>query len=340
MKDLVDIIILNWNGWQDTIQCLESVFRNNYPNYRVILCDNASSDGSMEKIIAWTQGELVVENDGSPLFQKYCQPVISKPLSYVLYNREEAENSSAAAEVDLILIQTGENLGFAGGNNVGLIYSMQREGAAYAWLLNNDTVIHEDSLVHLVSRMKHAPAAGICGSSLIFYDNPDYRQATGGSSYYKWLGLGVTQGKVSKTEDPVDRDKVEKSLDYIIGASMLVSSPLLQKVGLMDDNYFLYYEEIDWALRAKPFFSLAYAPESLVYHKVGGSIGSHRKATQRSSLADYHLLKNRLAFTRKFYPYAVPTVILELVLEMILRLLRGQRGSAGMVLGIIFNKEN
>ena len=340
MKDLVDIIILNWNGWQDTIQCLESVFRNNYPNYRVILCDNASSDGSMEKIIAWAQGELAIENDGSKLFQEHCQPAISKPLSYVLYDREEAESDGASAEADLILVQTGENLGFAGGNNVGLRYSMLSDDSAYAWLLNNDTVIHEDALVHLVSRMKDAPTAGICGSTLIFYDNPGYRQATAGSRYFKWLGIGVTQGKLSKIEDPIDRDKVERSLDYIIGASMLVSSSLLQKVGLMDDSYFLYYEEIDWAVRAKPFFSLAYAPHSLVYHKVGGSIGSHRKATQRSELADYCLLKNRLEFTRKFYPYAVPTVILELVLEMILRLLRGQWSSAGKVFKILENKGN
>ena len=99
----------------------------------------------------------------------------------------------------------------------------------------------------------------------------------------------------------------------------------------MSEDYFLYYEELDWALRARGRFSLAYASDSLVYHKAGASIGSSNKAASRSLPADYYLMANRLKITAKFFPRFLLSVRLMLILESLLRLLRGRGENAALV---------
>ena len=88
----VVIIILNWNGWKDTIECLESVFKNTYPNYQIIVVDNGSTDCSINKIRAWAEGkqEALTLKPSSPLYG-LSHPPIKKPIPYICYNREEAE---------------------------------------------------------------------------------------------------------------------------------------------------------------------------------------------------------------------------------------------------------
>ena len=140
----VAIIILNWNGWKDTIECLESVFRNTYPNYQVIIVDNGSTDGSMGKIKKWAEGkqEILTPKPNHPLYH-LSHPPVKKPIPYIYYTREEAEKGgnfkleekitkewqkqrklnskelNTTSSYPLIFIQTGENLGCAGGNNGG-----------------------------------------------------------------------------------------------------------------------------------------------------------------------------------------------------------------------------
>ena len=145
----VAIIILNWNGWEDTIECLESVFRISYPNHKVIVVDNGSTDSSMEKIKNWADGKLEVLTPG-PAHHLYhlSHPPVKKPIPYVYYTREEAEKGGnftieekITLPYPLILIQTDENLGFAGGNNVGIKYTLCNKNIDYLLLLNNDIVV-------------------------------------------------------------------------------------------------------------------------------------------------------------------------------------------------------
>ena len=88
----VAIIILNWNGWEDTIECLESIFRNTYPNYQVIVVDNGSTNGSIEKMKAWAEGkqEVLTPEPSHPLYY-LSHPLVKKPIPYIYYTREEAE---------------------------------------------------------------------------------------------------------------------------------------------------------------------------------------------------------------------------------------------------------
>ncbi len=303
---MVYIIILNWNGWQDTIECLRSVFLNNYPNYHVILCDNYSEDNSLKHTKNWAD---------------------IHGHSYVEYNEKYAETGGSIndSEVDLILFQNGHNLGFAGGNNVGIKYALSKNDFDFIWLLNNDTVIDKDSLSNMVIRAMKETNVGICGSTLIYYHTPDKVQAYGGAKYNKWLGIPKHIGVMESFDKKVNVLKIEKKIKYIVGASMLVGKEFLKEVGLMNEEYFLYYEELDWAVRSKNKYRLLYVYNSIVYHKEGKSIGTNSINKHEKSLkSDYFFYKNKIVFTKKYYPYCLPTIYFSLLIAIINRIRRGQ----------------
>jgi len=341
VPDKVYIIIVNWNGWRDTLECLESVFRNDYPDFQVVVCDNDSTDGSLDRIKEWAAGRLCASSADGPPCRSFTTPAIPKPIQFVELDRAQAEagGHTRAPDVPLALIRTGGNLGFAGGNNVGLRYALARDDFAYAWLLNNDTVIPPDALVALVSRMQERPDAGQCGSRLLFYEAPNEVQALGGASYNRWFALTRHIGAFSSADRPVDISEIESRMDYVVGASLLVSRSFLLDIGLMNEDYFLYSEEIDWATRARGRYDIAYAHNSVVYHKEGRSIGSSSSAAQKSRFADSYGIRNRIRFTRIYYPLALPTVYLGLVVAIANRLRRGQPERVLDILRIIFSSD-
>lgn len=336
------ILILNWNNWQDTIECLESLQLLDYPSFEVIVVDNASTDGSIEKIKSWAEGKL-------PIISKFIEYSLdNKPLEVVYNDRKTAEGggesekekklASLPPNKKLVLIQTGANLGFAGGNNVGIKYALAKDDFDYIWILNNDTVVAPDSLTYMVERMQEDEKIGICGSTLLYYHQPDTIQALGGK-YNKWLGLPNHIGEGLKKTDLSfkSQNEVEKDLEYVVGASMLVSKEFIQDIGLMCEDYFLYFEELDWATRAKDKYKLGYAAKSIIYHKEGATIGSSSQPKERSYISDYYGIKNRLLFTKKFYPKKLPFVYIGLIVTVINRIRRRQWDRAKMVVGIVKN---
>jgi GT2 family glycosyltransferase len=251
---------------------------------------------------------------------------LPKPIQFT----EVSSSGSGFAEYPsarLILIQTGANLGFAGGNNVGLRYALQQGDCDFAWLLNNDTVVKPDALSQMVCRMEENVEAGICGSTLLYYDAPSIVQACGGSVYCKWLARGGNIGNLTKSSELPASKEVERQMAYVIGASMLVRRRFIEQVGLMSEQYFLTFEEIDWVMGAKGRFQLAYSPSSIVYHKEGGALGSHRLSSQRSALSEFYATRNRLLFTRKHYPIALPMVLAAIAISGMHRLLTGRWGN-------------
>lgn len=321
----VYIVILNWNGWRDTIECLESLFRLAYTRFSVIVCDNASDDGSLERIKEWARGELEVEAPRSQFLQRLIVPAVRKPIRYVEYGRAQAEagGNSADGDVPLVLIRTEENRGFGPGINVGLRYALARDDFDYVWLLNNDSVVEPTALGALVGHAEDKPEAGFCGSTILYYHNPTTVQALGGAIYNRWLGLPRHAGEGQPYRLVTDASKVERRLAYICGASMLVKKALLRSVGLLPEDHFLYGEELDWALRAKGRFGLAFAPASVIYHKEGATIGSASRPQHRtrSLLSEYYGLLARIRLTRRYYPYALPTVYLGFVFTILRRVL-------------------
>lgn len=337
----VAIVLLNWNNWQDTLECLESILKLNYPNFRIILCDNASEDNSLDKIKAWACGERVVVASSDNPLSVLSTPPVPKPVKYREYTRAEAEKGGDLREQSpLVLIQTGADLGAAGGNNVALRYVLARDEFTYAWLVNVDTVVKSDALMELVHCMTSNPKAGFAGSTLLYYHEPDKIQALAGATYNRWLGITRHLGNGQSIHQPINANAIIHQLDYIMGASLMVSIDCLKEVGLMEEAYFLFFEEIDWVTRARGRYTLTYAPESIVYHREGRSSGASSKPADRSLTAEFYGFRNRLRFTNKFYPYALPTVWFGLVLTIINSLRRGQGRRARLALEILLGRRN
>ncbi|RMF44039.1 MAG: glycosyltransferase, partial [Deltaproteobacteria bacterium] len=279
------IIIVNFNGWRDSIGCLESVFRMS-GNWRVILCDNGSRGGDLDRIEAWARGALDFTPDYPPGLPELVAPAVPKPVPCLRLTREEAEAPTPAdPHPDLVLVDCGANLGFAGANNVGLRYALARNEFDSFWLLNNDTRVHRDALLAMLRRLEQLPDAGICGSTLLYFNRPSKVQARGGAWYCPWIGLPWHLGRERSVDRPFSALSCERRMSYVVGASMLVTRRFVREVGLMNEGYFLYFEELDWALRGKRF-RLAYAPESRVYHRVGASVGSSSHPARKSDVSD------------------------------------------------------
>lgn len=327
MTPNVHIIVLNWNGWRDTIECLGSLFHQDYPDYSVVICDNGSSDNSLQKIAEWAKGQISAES-GNPQLSHLILPPHETPIAYHELTRKEAESGVANRRPRLTLIQNAANVGFAAGNNVGLRYALGNPTCQYCWLLNNDTVVRPRALSAMVRLMQQKPEIGICGSLNLDYYNPSVVQAQGGMTYNRWTG------RVRK--EPLrlinDLDTRTAGMDYVNGASMLVSRALIEKVGLMEESYFLYFEELDWAMRAKGKFTLGYAPDSVIYHKQGATIGSDPDRRGRSLLSDQYLSRNRVLFTRRFIPWALPTVLTSVCIAAAERFCTGDVNRARLML--------
>lgn len=323
--DRVYVLIVNFRRWQDTIECLESVLRSRGADFRVVVCDNGSADGSWERLQAWAAGTAdSVPASGS--MARLSQPPLPKPVDHVAIGEAEAGGTSPSGHVTFI--RSATNRGFAGGNNLCLRHALNDPAVGWFWLLNNDVVVEPDAMAHLVRHMASDRRIGMCGSTVAFYDRPETVQALGGGSYLPWLGTVRHVGEGT----PVDEARMA-SPDYVLGASLMVSAAFVRRIGFLSEDYFLYFEELDWAARAGGQFTVAHAPDSMVYHKEGGTSGSTRAgAATRPAFADYCGIRSRLLFTRRFHPWALPTVCLGLLGVIVNRAVRRQwRRIAGML---------
>lgn len=331
------VILVNWNGWRDTLECLESLFISDSAEYKVVVCDNGSSDDSIDRIQGWAEGKVIAECARAEMCG-FSSPPCPKPVEYTLLKRKQIEGRWPPIDTPLVVIDCEENLGFAGGNNVGIALAEADERMGFVWLLNNDTVVAKDTLNTLIKKINSRSDYGMVGSTVCYYHQPEKVQAFGGARFFPLIGLSMHVGRFFNKRRQVVEQKVERGFDYIMGASIFVSRQLLETVGKMSEEYFLYYEELDWALRARKQFRLAYAQDSVIYHKAGASIGSSNKAKSRSIISDFYLMSNRLKITDKFYPYFSPGVKFFLLVEAVLRLINGQRKQARMIWDLVRNR--
>lgn len=315
------VILVNWNRWADTIEALESLLRCPVP-MRVVVVDNASADHSLDEIEAWAAGTRVA-TPASAAMAGYSQPPLPKPLAW----RRIGPGDTAAPGDRLLLVDSGGNLGFAGGNNVGLRLLHDDPDIAVFWLLNNDTIVDAGAPAALMARMAD-PAVGMCGTVVRYYWQPDRVQALNGHRFSVWTGNSRGIGHRALATDPFDAAAIERDTDFVLGASLAVSRAFLDTVGPMEDSYFLYFEEIDWATRNAGRFGIGFAADAIVYHKEGGSIGSSGVAGGRSEMSDYWLAKSRLAFVRRHRAWLLPWHWLFTLGLIGRRLVRRQPGKA------------
>lgn len=241
----VAVIVLNWNGLADTLECLESLSHLDYPRYRIVVVDNGSTDGSVEAI--------------RELFP------------------------------DVAIIENGENLGFTGGNNVGLRYALAQE-TDYALLLNNDTEVAPDFLSRLVQAAEADPRIGIAGPTIYYYARPDLIWSAGGMIN---RSRGQTRMIGLNEQDTGQYSLAPHEVDFVTGCALLVKRAVMEQVGLLDERFFAYYEEAEWCVRArKGGFKIIHVPTAKVWHKIPLDARDH------SPLVHYYMTRNRLLFLK------------------------------------------
>ena len=262
---LVYIIVLNWNGRDDTMACLNSLQRIDYENYAVVLVDNASHDGTVEAV-------------------KKCFPSVK-----IIINKR--------------------NLRFAGGNNVGIEYAL-KQNADYVLLLNNDTEVKPDFLSELVRFAEADKIIGMVAPKIYYYDIPKMIWFAGGKIEF-WKGWVSHVG--IREIDNGQRDEA-KDMDYLTGCCLLIRRELIEKVGKLDEKYFIYGEDADWCVRtSRAGFRLVYVPSSVIWHKVSSSSGGNL-----SWFKNWNKLKSQLRLMARYakwynwitIPVLLPAIVL------------------------------
>lgn len=306
------VIVLNWNGWKDTIECLASLAHLHHSSYCVIVVDNASNDDSFHQISAWVEDNVGIGGH----YNRFVK----------LKEDELAAFRSPLQPMEILLVKASVNGGYARGNNLGIHLAMQC-GATHFWILNNDTVVHQDALCALERVVTNDPTVGIVGSVLLYYDDRTRIQAYGGATFdrYKARGSQIANGLTFDAQTIMSLSSAAPA--YISGASTLVTDRFVKDVGVMEEGYFLYYEEIDWAIRSSKRWRLAISPESLVYHKEGASIGTSTRSA-RSFLSQYYLNRNLLIFYRRFLPWMSAFAVMRVLREVARCVFRGDLGRA------------
>ena len=335
MEATVYIVILNWNGWQDTIACLQSCFGLKGVSFRCVVCDNGSTDNSLNYLDQWANGELTIElPENERLRGLITDGGLPKRVQKISRSAVLEENAEQASG-DLIIVDNGANLGFAAGNNSGIQYAMQQADMSHVWLLNNDTLVEPNAALALIEREQNCQPC-VVGSLLKFYDDPTVIQAVGGNAYNRFTGIASESlGRYKKESDAIDLADYESQLDYICGASMLLSKPFLEDIGVMEERYFLYYEEIDWAVRSRSKYPLRVALDSIVYHKEGSSIGSASFDSAPSPFSEFCKVRAKLWFTAKFYPLAYISCYLFSAAQALNRLRQGYPENAKVICKVL-----
>lgn len=302
---MVVIVIVNYNGFTDTLKCVETLLQSTYKEFYILVIDNNSTDGSINKMQNGLESLKVDFDVTDNVFMgQMCHKVV--------------------------IIKSLFNGGFAYANNIGIKYTQNNiDSYKYIWFLNNDTLVQDNTLQALVEYMKCAEGhIGLLGAKLMFMDNPQIIQGIGGK-YNKFWARCSHIGAYE--EDRGQYNNCTILMDYIIGASMFVRKEFVDSVGLMCEDYFLYFEELDWINRGKcGEWKFAFCHDAIVLHKEGGSTKVNNNMI--SEIADVCQIKNRLLFTYKYYPFYLFSVLPACLLTILSRLIKGEPRRASILM--------
>lgn len=267
----VVIIILSYKNNVDTIECVQSLLNLNYHDFQILVIDNSETSDY------YNQLEIELKKIDNSLI------AIKEDQFESIY------------EGKIILVKANYNRGFSAGNNVGLKYLHKLNFDGFVWLLNNDTTVDNASLSELIKFHNRHQNIGLIGNRILDFYQPNLLQSLGGKfneQFYLSTHLGA-----NKNHDYTS----ENQIDYIIGASMFFPMSFVNIVGFLSEDYFLYYEELDWVYRGKKFnYKVDICSTSLVYHKEGKSIGSSFSG-KKSEFSELELFKSRKIFISKYY---------------------------------------
>jgi len=240
---LIYAVTLNWNGRDQTLECIASLSRLTYPNVRLLVVDNASTDGSPQAIAA-----------RFPRAEQIVNPV---------------------------------NLGFGAGFNVGWRHALAH-GADYVFTLNNDTTVAPDILEQLVNALE-PPEVGIVAPVIFYAAAPERIWSTGAGRSPITLEITGDQGRYS----PLPTQVVER--EFLTACGLLIKRAVLEQTGFFDEQFFMYYEDSDYCIRARAAgWRLVVAPKAFMWHAVTTSSGGNDSPMYR-----YWMGRSSTQFYRK-----------------------------------------
>lgn len=247
MERKVGIILVNYNGYEDTIECIDSLKNTKYSCYELIVVDNGST---------------------------------KKPSQYQIDIINE----------NCIFISNDKNLGFSGGNNLGIRRAI-KDGCDYVLLLNNDTIVEPDFLNNLVDEAVDHPEAGlVCGKIRYFYDKNRIWYAGGEFDFKRCMASHTLWNKIDTDESLQTRE-----ITFATGCLMLIPIDVIKSVGELSEDYFLYVEDTDYCCRVlKAGYTIRYCNGAVIYHKVNASTGTG------SLLSQYYTTRNTLMLIKRF----------------------------------------
>ncbi|WP_198290165.1 glycosyltransferase family 2 protein [Methylosinus sp. LW4] len=273
------------------------------PPFKIVLVDNESMEPGIDLISQWADGLLSIDMSSSAWSEAPRERLREPTLS-----TWTAEGLGSQPQALITLIRVSDNTGFAAANNLGIRLALTDTDCTHVWLLNNDTIVDHRSLTALLDRVGRDRSIGVCGSTLLYYDTPKTIQSLGGV-FDPVRGRGTNLGIGKPLQLMPTTEQIESRLEYVIGASMLVTRQFLEVVGLMEESYFLYFEELDWERRSHRRFKHAWARESFVYHKEGASLGTSSRG-RPSDVSLYCFNLNFLKFLATFHPSLVPAGVI------------------------------
>ncbi len=292
---------------------------------RAIIVDNASDDGSPEYLAEAIAGRRL--------------HVAQAPPELIAGRAVRFADPARLDPGRLTVIRSKTNGGFAAGCNAGLRVLTGAPGIDRLLLLNPDALLAEGALAAFADRLNEG-RAGLCGASVVAFEAPHSVQAFGGAAFDPLMMTGRNIGEGGALSEMPDRRQVEAKLSYPLGAAIALRKDYLSRAGYLDERYFLYYEEIDWARAGGAAHRPVWAPSAVVYHRYGAASKSRRAEagapSQRSALSDYHMTRSRVLYAAKWRPPLAPLAMLAGGAQAARRYLRGRPANAAAVLRASF----
>lgn len=313
--DKIAVIILNYRNVEDTLACASSLLFSMEKPWIIVIVDNNSEDNSVQVLRAWGKKQ-----------ERFAESQASD-VKYIVERFDDRHVETTF----VLFVRSLENKGYAAGNNLGITAALAL-GVDACWVLNNDTRVDPWALGAMRERLEagqQGKRLGLIGSLILYDDNSGSVQCCAGGYTNVWTGLSrlVGQGLSLEQAKQLSPATVDLEINFIYGASVLASTEFIEEVGLMEESFFLYCEEQDWAWRGlTQGFDLAYAPGAIVYHKEGASTGMNCHIRNLKRLMQ--LARSRLLLAWKHQPLACPTVFLGgvfVLLRILIRKILGNR---------------
>ena len=286
----VPIVIVGFGNADDISKCVGAVAdQRRCPTFGIFICENGGARAFDALVNTLAEKGGPCEGDVNSVEPPSADFLRARKLQLV------------GRQIPVIIGEARENFGFAGGTNAWMRPLLAEPGWTAFWILNPDTWPEPDALAELVEYARKR-GKGMVGSRLMIPGRNDIASSRG----LRWNKLtaqlvGVDMfAPVSPSPDPED---VERRMDSPTGPSMYVTRDCIERIGLMDESFFLYWEEVDWAVRAKATCGVGYAHKSVVPHISGSSTGAVRDRAKRSAFSVYLSNRNQLLFVRRHYPY-------------------------------------